>query len=208
MADGRDIAVWDNHAQENRVENSKGRRPFKFDDEDHVSMGGWLRHKITSVVIPGGGTQVVDVGCGPGYWQELFAGMNYNGFDQSTEMLKLAAEMSPNLSWAQGNARELIKYWELESFDLVFTSAVLQHNRHTPDKTEIVKGFYEIIKPGGYYLCTEDTFRADNRPESVGVPEFTNGYSFTPYGWEKYMKSLGFKLLDFNGKSEYFYQRM
>lgn len=203
MADGRDIAVWDNHADECREEN---RKPFEFQDEDTESSGGWMRQKVLAA-IKEGAKSALDVGCGPGYWRNLFAGMDYTGFDQSAKMLELAQELTPPGTWKQGNGRELTNSFSVGTFDIIFTSSVLQHNRHVPDKTEVVQGIHALLKPNGYFLCTENTFRADNKPESVGNPGCTDGYSFTPEGWEKYMGGLGFELLGFNGKSEYFFKR-
>lgn len=204
MADGRDVAVWDNHADECRAED---RKPFEFDDADTTSQGGWMRQKVLSAIKEGAKT-ALDVGCGPGYWRKLFGGLDYTGFDQSTKMLELAQELTPPGTWRQGNGRDLSSAFSDETFDIIFTSSVLQHNRHNPDKTEVVQGIHRLLKPDGYYLCTENTFRADNRPDSVGNPECTDGYSFTPAGWEKYMKGLGFSLLGFNGKSEYLYKKV
>jgi len=205
MADGRDVNVWDVHADQCR---EAERSFFEFSDTESTSLGGWLRNKVLTVIIPAGGTRALDVGCGPGYWQLLFRGMTYEGFDQSSRMLKLAEDLEPGNVWKQGNARTLGESYEPQTFDVVFTASVLQHNRHAPDKTEIVKGIHGILKDGGYLLCSENTFREDNRPESVGNPEDTDGYSFTPIGWEKFMKNLGFELLDFNGRSEYLYQKV
>jgi len=202
MADGRDIPLWDNHAQQCREAN---RVLFEFDPTKE-NAGGWLRKKVLAVLQPG--SLVLDLGCGPGYWRKLFEGMDYTGFDQSTGMLELAKEYpSERPNWVQGNAREVDHHFSTGNFSLVFVASVLQHNRHEPDKREIVEAAHRIIKDGGYFLLTENTFRADNRPQSVGNPDDTDGYSFTPAGWEKFMLSLGFKLLDFNGQSEYLFQK-
>jgi SAM-dependent methyltransferase len=202
MADGRDVPVWDKHAQECR---EAKRTLFEFNPEDD-NTGGWLRKKVIELLPPL--SEVVDLGCGPGYWNKLFGGMKYTGLDQSSEMLKLAAELSPGLGWVQGNARASSVSFPTGSIDMVFTASVLQHNRHEPDKSDIVKEAYKIVREGGYFLCSENTYRKDNCPQSASNPEYTDGYSFTPAGWEKFMLPLGFKLLDFNGQSEYVYKRI
>lgn len=203
MADSRDIAVWDNHADECRLED---RVPFEFRDEDTESQGGWMRQKVLAA-IKEGAKNALDVGCGPGYWRNLFAGLDYTGFDQSDKMLELAQELTPPGTWKKGNGRTLTDSFGVSTFDLIFTSSVLQHNRHVPDKIEVVQGIHSVLRPGGYFLCTENTFRADNKPESVGNPECTDGYSFTPEGWEKFMDELEFDFLGYNGKSEYLFQK-
>jgi len=206
LADGRDINVWDNHANQCRDAN---REVFTFDSTSGC-QGGWLRENVESYLPPD--SKVIDVGCGPGYWRKLFEGMHYTGFDQSSGMLKLAAELPAGLStppvWVTGNGRRLTDSFDEGQFDMVFTASVLQHNRNEPDKKEIVKGIHLILKKEGYLLCTENTYRKDNCPQSVGNPDFTDGYSMTPTGWEKFMLPLGFKLLKYNGKSEYLYQKI
>lgn len=202
MADGRDVGVWDNHAQECREAN---RVPFEFNLDD--SKGGWLRKKVMSVLKPAE-SKVLDLGCGPGYWRNLFSGYLYTGMDQSEEMLKLASEIPPKLVWVRGQAREASEEFGAECFDMVFTASVLQHNRHSPDKEEIVREIHKLLKPRGYFLCTENTYRADNCPESVGNPEHTDGYSFTPQGWQKFFEDRGFEFLDFSGHGEYFFRKI
>ena len=206
MADGRDVKVWDTHAEECREAN---RTLFEFNPDDE-NCGGWLRRKVLET-LPSGG-MVLDLGCGPGYWRNLFEGRSYEGFDQSSGMLQLAQDIpSPKvkaLHWHQGNARNVADKFIPNHFDMVFMASVLQHNRHEPDKREIVEAVHKILKPVGYFLLTENTFRADNRPSSVGNPDDTDGYSFTPAGWKKFMLSLGFELLEFNGQSEYLYRRI
>lgn len=202
MADGRDVEVWDNHAHECR---EAKRRLFEFNPNDD-NTGGWLRARVLEVLEPG--SLVLDLGCGPGYWRKLFEGMDYTGFDQSVEMLALAKEFEDGSHWVQGNARQVDEHFSSGNFSMVFMSSVLQHNRHEPDKREIVQAVHRLIREGGYFLLTENTFREDNCPQSVSNPDFTDGYSFTPKGWDDFLFPLGFKRLAFNGKSEYLYQRV
>ena len=223
MADGRDLAVWDNHAIECEGE---ARKPFEFDSllassEEQVEYPhvpdpkkNWLRETLESLDNV---TDVLDIGCGPCYWINLFQGFRYHGFDQSPEMLRVASKVITEndllgnlVELRQGNARKLGETYPEKRFDLVFTSAVLQHNRHAPDKTEIVQGMYEILRPGGYYLCTEDTCREDNHPECVGAEGCLRGpeYSFKPAGWEKFMSELGFETREYRAPSEYLYRKV
>jgi SAM-dependent methyltransferase len=202
LADGRDVEVWDNHAHECR---DAERKLFEF-TPDEESAGGWLRSRVLEVLEPG--SLVLDLGCGPGYWRKLFEGMDYTGFDQSTEMLVLAKEVEDNSTWIQGNARQADEHFSSGKFSMVFMASVLQHNRHEPDKREIVEAVHKLVRAGGYFLLTENTLRADNCPQSVSNLDFTDGYSFTPKGWDDFLLPLGFKRLKFNGKSEYLYQKV
>lgn len=223
MADGRDLAVWDNHAIECEEE---ARKPFEFDSSPASSeeQSGcphvpnlkklWLRESLVSLDNV---TDILDIGCGPCFWINIFQGFRYHGFDQSSEMLRVATKVLTDnnllgslVELRQGNARKLQEAYPEKKFDLVFTSAVLQHNRHVPDKTEIVQGMYEILRPGGYYLCTEDTCREDNHPECIGVEGCLRGpeYSFKAEGWKKYMLDLGFETVEYRAPSEYLYRKV
>ena len=210
MADGRDVGVWDRHAQECR---EADRNLFEFNVPEgateevlRANMGAWLRHKVVTLLEPG--SQVLDLGCGPGYWRRLFEGMDYTGFDQSREMLALAKEFEDGSTWVHGNARTVDHHFSAGNFSMVFMASVLQHNRHEPDKREIVEAVHKILKDGGYFLLTENTFRADNCPQSVNNPTYTDGYSLTPDGWDNFMKPLGFERVDYNGRSEYVYRKV
>jgi ubiquinone/menaquinone biosynthesis C-methylase UbiE len=179
------------------------------DDKDLLDMGSWLRDKVINNLVPG--SQCIDVGCGPGYWRNLFEGHHYTGFDQSPGMLELSKEIPgtklESVEWVLGNGRTISDSFPDKKFDMAFTASVLQHNRTDPDKTEIVKEISKILKEGGYLLCTENTFREHNCPQSVSNPNYTDGYSFTPKGWEDFMAGLGFELLGYNGKSEYVFKK-
>lgn len=205
MADGRDVKCWDDHAKDCE---DAGREPFKLE----AMYQHWLREKLMDLEDV---HRCLDVGCGPCYWINLFEGKQYNAVDQSPGMLTVAKNQIQRNDLLgrvgeirMGNARELGSIYDPGTFDLVFTSSVLQHNRHEPDKREIVEGIHYVLRDGGYFLCTENTFRADNQPQSIGHPDYTDGNSFTPEGWEKFMKNLGFELLEYNGKSEYLYRRI
>lgn len=206
MADGRDVKCWDDHAVECQ---EKGRKPFEMGNG--AGYVRWLRETILKLE---GVHKCLDIGCGPCYWVNLFEGFDYTGFDQSPGMLRVAQKQLQDndllgrvTELKLGNARRLQESFPPETFDLVFTSAVLQHNRHEPDKREIVEGMYKILKPGGYYLCTENTFREDNAPQWANDHGAADGNSFTATGWKTWMATHGFEQLEFNGKSEYLYRR-
>ena len=203
MADGRDLPVWENHSDECREEK---RTPFIYDNTKKPEDMHFLNRKMFE--LKDEVTTCLDIGCGPGFWVNLFEGCTYTGFDQSPKMLTFAKELSPDKEFVLGNARSLLGSFVERKFDLTFTSSVLQHNRHHPDKEQIVRGMHFLLRDGGYYLCTENTYRADNCPESVGNPGYTDGYSFTPEGWEFWMSQYGFKLLEYSAPSEYLYVKI
>lgn len=197
MADGRDTDIWTRHAEEQAVDNPQ---VHNFND-DYVLME-WL-HSLDV-------KKVVDVGCGGGLWRDLFKGYDYLGIDQNENMIRhaIGRGTSDTLNF---QVVPWHKYpFEESTFDLAFCSAVLQHNRHK-DKEKVVQEIVRIVKPGGYFMCTENTFRKDNFRHTFPhafflMPDMTDGYSFTQDGWRKFMEPLGLKMIRFKNPSEYLYQ--
>lgn len=200
MADGRDQAVWHNHAFEQWEENKTGHEV----NDDYI-LRKWLLTNLKS------GDKVLDFGCGGGLWRKVFKEFDYHGSDQNENMIRHAKMRFPDIT-----DKFMVNDWSKLSyadghFDLVFTSAVLQHNRH-PDKEIAVKEIVRVLKPGGLYMGTENTFRPDNYHHSFrGVAEWRedldDGYSFTWMGWEKFMAKFGLKLVEFASPSEYLYRK-
>jgi ubiquinone/menaquinone biosynthesis C-methylase UbiE len=155
---------------------------------------------------------VLDLGCGIGRFVPLFTEwMNYRyvGVDQSPSMIKKALETYPQQKFICMNAMQLPFQ---NTFDLVFTCAVLQHNRHE-DKDKILPKIHQSLKPEGLFLMIENTFTEQNYHYALGggapgyypIPKetpftanFTDGYSFTEEGWKKYISAFHFKLLRCN----------
>jgi len=198
MADGRDIDVWSRHADEQAQDNLK---LHNFND-DYV-LREWVRG-LKEI------EKVVDFGCGSGLWRDLFKEYDYLGLDQNDDMVKQAKERGESarcrFQRTLWNSLHLAK----DSIDLVFTAAVLQHNNHV-DKAVVLREIVRILKPGGYFMCSENTFRKDNYKLTFpDAPEFKeqmhDKYSFTRSGWGYFMKQFGLKMIKFKKPSEYLYQ--
>ena len=195
MADAKDEGCWTNHAKEHEI--------IK---EYAITEDAPLRKMVLSLE---GVKTVVDLGCGSGLIRHLFDGYNYIGVDQNEAMIAVARKRFPNDTFHVCNGRKLEVLGDA-SVDLFFTSAVLQHNLHN-EKTEVVKEIVRVLRPGGYYLATENTFREDNYgtvfPRTLYADDLTDGYSFTPKGWENYMAPLGLRMIEYQKPSEYIYVR-
>ena len=201
MADGREEHVWSNHAQEHRAI-----KEYKIPD-DQV-MRKWALSYL------GENARVVDYGCGSGLWKDLFRGFAYEGLDQNPEMIKVAQDRYPEEAY-----RFRVTQWDKiplpdASVDCVFTSSVIQHNTHE-HKRRILTEFQRIVKPGGFYIMTENTFRPDNYQqhpvlgqEPVFRPDMEDGYSFTAQGWNAFIQEFGFRPVAYSHPSEYIFQRI
>lgn len=197
MADSRDTKVWTKHAEEQWEENKTG---HQFNDGDRFRV---MLKSVPNVA------KVLDLGCGGSLWRHLFDGYDYTGVDQNENMISFAKKRFPNDKYFISPGEKLPL--EDESFDLVFTAAVLQHNLH-PRKADVVKEIYRVLKPNGHYFCTENTFRLDNCHHTFGNkpwnPHMDDGYSFTSMGWEWFMKQYGFEQVWFQEPSEYLYKKV
>jgi ubiquinone/menaquinone biosynthesis C-methylase UbiE len=198
MADARDMKVWDNHAEEQTVGNPN---PHKV-SEDYI-----LRKTLKQLGIK----IAVDLGCGGGLWRDLFAGFTYIGIDQSPNMIAHAKKRGLKDS----ESFLLMDTWTKiplpdNSVDLVFTAAVLQHNKHE-DKKVMLEEMKRILKPNGYYMCTENTFRTDNymttfRNLKSWNENLDDGYTFTESGWKNFLAPFGFERVFFSEPGEYLYR--
>lgn len=101
------------------------------------------------------GDRILDIGCGNGRLSDLFKneGMEYTGIDFSEKLIKIAKEeRGKNGKFIQANALDLP--FENNSFDTIFSIAVLHH---TPSKENRMRFIFEanrVLKPGGVCVLT------------------------------------------------------
>ena len=100
---------------------------------DHWTFSERLRGNLIELTPPGG--RILEIGCGPGHSGLLFTslGFKYTGVDNEARLIERARSMADRLEYdAQfevADARDLTRYYG--SFDLVFSSGVLEHfERH------------------------------------------------------------------------------
>lgn len=189
MADGREQGVWSEHALRDHAK----QKPY--------THAGALTNllKLTDKV-----KTVWDLGCGSGLWRPIFKDYSYVGVDQNTEMLSVAnsrdfKDIKKPTMFVQSNLRNFSEeVLALKKPDLIWLSAVLQHNRHDPDKTEILKNIAKVLSKGKYLMFTENTFTEKNyNPPFLRFEEgCSDGWSFTQKGWKEYIEKFGFKLVE------------
>lgn len=198
MADSNDSQVWTTHS----FQQLRDSTPYTFETESQKNSNAY---RLLNIVKENNGSRplkVLDYGMGTGLWRNLFdrKDFKYIGCDQNKDMVNGAKWRFPDDTLVVFNAKFDTNIFELHSFDLVFTSAVIQHNLHD-QKRPILQFFKHILKPGGFYLMTENVWREDNVP---GVKDgMTDGYSFTANDWEIFMSGEGFKLVEYKHPSEF-----
>lgn len=189
MADGRDSGVWSEHAR-----------------RDHTKIDAYVgSHLVDNLLkLTKNVNTVWDLGCGSGLWRPVFKNYNYVGIDQNTDMLDVAVKrdfsyIEKTTQFIQSNLRTPFNL-KAQKPDLVWFSAVLQHNRHEPDKREILENISSLLTKGKYLMFTENTFTPLNyNPPFLSFFEgCTDGWSFTQKGWIDYIEEFGFKIIENN----------
>lgn len=148
-----DRAAWENHTLE-----LFGQPPCRFDGARLViapEIGptavelGWLRETLLSLPV----RDVLDFGCGIGLFAGLFDGFDYTGLDRTETMIQAARQNHPDKRFLLGGIETI----QTESFDCIFTRAVIQHNLE-PVKSELIRHFQRVLRPNGFYLFHEHDF--------------------------------------------------
>ena len=102
-----------------------------------------------------GSTAVLEVGCGVGYWTEMFEEMgvkNYTGNDIAEISINKLSEKFPDYEFIQGDISETLL--KESTYDLGFMIDVTQH---ITDDKRFLKGIANIwnsLKPGAYFIVT------------------------------------------------------
>lgn len=97
------------------------------------------------------GSRVIDLGCGNGSLTAHIAERGYavTGIDDSEEMLRLAQQEHPDLSFIRGNA---VTFHLDEKADVVFSNAVF-HWIDEKDQPAMLSNICHNLKPGGELVC-------------------------------------------------------
>ncbi len=140
--------------------------------------------------------KILDLGCNAACWSPIFHDLEYYGIDQDLEIFIQARKNKSNGYFVQGSGEHLP--FKDKYFDLVFTSHVLQHNDHYPEKDVILREINRSLKVGGYYLMVESTSEA---------AKFTD-QTFNKQGWVDFISDRGFDFLNYWSPEEYLFHKI
>lgn len=172
-------------------------RAWKNDSKDLEFPEDVVKLLKSLVPLP---ARILDSGCGIGKHLRAFVKLGYTavGVEQSKVGAGYAQQLNPQVEIFNVRLQEMAFKNE---FDMIFTSAVLQHSLNER-KPLIYRRFHDALKSGGIYFCTENTlrkenvavhFKADSHEPITLSDDATDGYSFTEKGWIKLLATNGFQ---------------
>ena len=150
------------------------------DDTERIITALWPEGR------PGQGTQLIELGCGPGFYScrlaERFSDMSVTGVDRSESQLRWARERAgarglSNCRFRRINAIKL-SYADAE-FDIVLASRLFTI---LPEQNRAIAEMYRVLKPGGRCFIAEPryVFRASIPLFAMwllaGLNQSRNGY--------------------------------
>lgn len=106
---------------------------------------------VLSLITKEPNSFIVDLGCGNGGLTKKLNDLGFKvlGIDDSDDMLKLANEQYPSLSFKKGNA---IKFKLDKKADVIFSNAVF-HWINKENQLEMLKNIYNQLADGGQLVC-------------------------------------------------------
>ena len=107
---------------------------------------------LSQHTIPG--DKVLDLGCGNGRLLQIFEGQNieYLGVDNSEKLIEIAKEEHPQHKFQVADALNLP--FPDNSFDKIYSIAVLHHIPSTEFRLQFLKEAKRVLKPGGFLIIT------------------------------------------------------
>jgi SAM-dependent methyltransferase len=165
---------WDQHARDAR------------------SFEGWpgLGDKEIFAKLPFSG-KVLDMGSNICRWRNAFQWLStlnghkieYYAYDGSPQVEEIVRQLYPEVPFTRGDIFEMGSKFEPEFFDVVYSSAFLQHFNNE-SKRRILGEVRKILKHGGFLIMAESFLPGGDVNE-------TNDRVFTIGGWHKFMTENG-----------------
>jgi len=139
---------------------------------------------------------ILDAGCGAGRDSAVFSenGFTVTGIDLSLELLKIAKNKTPNVTFLNIDLRSLP--FEANSFDGIWACASLLH-LHYREAEKVLKDFYTFLRIGGTLFVFVKVGSGEHEsfePSTPGIPRM-----FAFYDTKRLtdaVKKAGFSIVD------------
>ncbi len=120
--------------------------------------------------------KVLDVGCGAGFASMYLAekGFSVVGIDISSEMIRLARELIPDVNFMEMDMTKIT--FSDESFDGIVSLYAIFHISKEKHGSLFQK-FYDLIKPGGILFFSIGSDEWESTEEYYGAKIFWSNYS-------------------------------
>lgn len=136
------------------------------------------------------GENVLDLGCGYGYYSDFFAraGANPKGIDGTEKMIEIARERYPDLDFSVADIEKPLPF-ENESFDIVFSNQVLMDIENVDfvfsECNRVLKNsgifWFSIVHPcfyDGQWVTDEDGYKS-----AKAIDKYISCYQLTNKFW-------------------------
>jgi len=169
--------------------------------EGFLSPGGTVEIDEIMKGIDASGKKVLDIGCGCGgaaiHLIKKHGAKSVLGIDTESLVIQRAEELA-----TKNNLSSFANFFSVkpgplnipdESVDLVFSKEVFLH---IPDKDDLIKDIYRVLKPGGW-VAVSDWMRIDDNPPSIQMKEYIAAEGLDMYmcslkHYEQVLKNTGF----------------
>lgn len=138
--------------------------------------------------------EIIDVGSGPGQFSQYMAqkGFGVVGIDYSKEMLEIAKQKVPNIQFQYMDMRNL--EFDEASFDGLLSAYSLIHIS-TEEIPNTLKGFYKVLKPGGFLEIIAQKGEPDKTIDEPFMPSEKMFFNFfTKERLINYLNEAGFQI--------------
>lgn len=153
-----------------------------------------LKRKVKLLIKHKSGKQVLDIGCGIGFFPKAAnkKGFNTKGVEPDPEALKFALENNKIEVYPLAKLNEFT-----QEFDTVTMWHVLEHVYHLKEQLAIIK---KIIKPGGLFIIAVPNYKGFDgqyyQKNWAGYDVPRHLYHFEEKTVNQLISPLGFELID------------
>jgi ubiquinone/menaquinone biosynthesis C-methylase UbiE len=145
------------------------------DESPKIEISKTVNSIIKSGCIPSSPAQLIDLGCGEGWWSIIWAenGYTVTGVDVASSAIakarQLADKEKEQIIFTIADVLNLSNV-QTESYDIVFESQCFHHMIYDRDRSQCFREAFRITRNGGV-LVTKSGWSANGFDEKIETPE-------------------------------------